>query len=210
MKNFQVTIDGLESLVDIENLPPRLKALASRAINKTLDRARTAASRELTTQLAFPASYLRGTNNRLYVGRFASEQKLEGSLAARRRPTSLARFVKGDKTPLKKGGVNVMVHRGKARFMKRAFIIKLRKGVELNEESFNLGLAMRMPAGQKPSRAYKPVPLGRGLWLLYGPSVQQAFIGENPQKGVAEKIKPEMGKFLETEFQRLVQLGGRV
>lgn len=206
MKGFQVTLDGLEALIDIENLPKRTQMMASRAINKTLERARTRAAREMTDQLNFPTSYLRGKNSRLYVGRYSSETKLEGALAARTRPTSLARFVTGNKTPFKKGGVTAVVHNGKARYMKRAFIIKLKKGVELNEENFNLGLAVRLPAGARPSHAYKPVPLGRGLWLLYGPSIQQAFIGQNPEKGVATQIKPEMAAYLEREFLRLMAL----
>lgn len=208
MKGFQVTIDGLEALYNIENLPPKVQILASQAINKTLQRARTRAAGEILKDIALPKSYLRGDNSRLYVGRYASQTKLEGSLAARRRPTSLARFVKGNTQPFKKGGLTVQVKPGASRYMKKAFIIKLRKGVELTEENFNKGLAVRLPAGKHPDRAYKPVPLGRGLWLLYGPSVQQAFIGQNPEKGVATQIKPEMADYLAKEFKRLMALEG--
>lgn len=208
MKGFQVTLDGLEGLIDIQNLPERVQVLASRAINKTLARARTRAAAEILATYSLPSSYLRGENSRLYIGRYAKETKLEGALAARRRPTSLARFVKGDTTPFKKGGLTVAIKPGSARYLKKAFIIKLRKGAELSEEAFNKGLAIRLPAGTSPSNALKPTRLGKGLWLLYGMSVQQAFIGENPSTGVAQKIKPEMAKFLADEFRRLQALEG--
>lgn len=44
------------------------------------------------------------------------------------------------------------------------------------------------------------VKLGKGLYLLYGPSVDQVF------RDVAKEISPDTADFLEAEFLRLVSL----
>ena len=84
-----------------------------------------------------------------------------------------------------------MVKPGMARMLRRAFVFELKNG--------NRGLAMRTSGG-RPLGAYRPTPLGKNLWLLYGPSVDQVFGGT----GVAQEISPELVDYLEHEFHRLL------
>ena len=75
--------------------------------------------------------------------------------------------------------------------MGRAFVMELRGG--------NRGLAIRTD-GSKPRGAYKPKPIGKNLFLLYGPSVDQVF------RTVSEDVAPDVADELEVEFNRLLDL----
>ena len=118
-------------------------------------------------------------------------------ITGRQRPTSLARFASNARIGQQRGA-RVEVRPGSARFLPRAFFIPLRSGNV--DTKNNVGLAIRLPAGQMPSRAYKPQPLGRGLWLLYGPSIDQVF------DDVANDIAPETADFLGAECLRLMDI----
>lgn len=201
--NYVFAVEGLDAIKSIEDVPAEVMKAARQAINKTVDRARAAGAREIRRQVNLPASYLSGTTSRLAVVKKASGDDLEGIVRGRQRPTSLARFVRG---PLKPGrpargsGVQVEVKPGAARFMKGAFLIKLKVGSESLDTASNLGLAVRKKDGTKPKAAFRPMPIGKGLWLLYGPSVDQVF------RSVAPEIAPNAADFLETEFLRLMEL----
>ena len=70
--------------------------------------------------------------------------------------------------------------------MGKAFLVKLKNG--------NMGLATRDKA--LIDRAYKPVMLDRGVYLLYGPSVDQVV------RTVAEDALPNIGDKVFDEFLR--------
>lgn len=201
---YVVAIEGIDALKAVDGLDLRITENARIAVNYAVRRAQPAAKEEILNQVAFPTSYLNGENKRLYISRFASNDRLEAALAARVRPTSLARFVKGRVDPRERpNGLTVEVKVGRARFMRRAFVIKLRRGTALDESNFNLGLAIRTD-GRRPSKAYRPVALANNLWLLYGPSVDQVFGGD---RGAAVKIAPGITDDLEREFLRLMSRG---
>lgn len=199
---YVFAVEGLGALQSIGDIPDAVLLAARQAVNKTTDRARAAAAREIRRQVALPASYVTGANSRLQIIKKASGADLEGIIQGRQRPTSLARFVKGSVTPGKAPpqGIQVEVKPGQARFMKGAFLMKLKAGSQALDTQFNLGLAVRTKTGQKPSKAYNPMPIGKNLWLLYGPSVDQVF------KSVAPDIAPDQARFLEDEFLRLMEL----
>jgi hypothetical protein len=188
---YAVAVEGLDALKDIEGLDARILRNGARAINTTADYGRTASARRILAEVNFPASYLNPSEGRLAVTKRAAGTSLSAIIKGRDRPTSLARFVRGSKRPFKPG-VSVEVKPGRATFLKRAFIFPLRNG--------NLGLAVRTKNGP-PAKAYKPKPLGRGLWLLYGPSVDQVF------KSVRDEVAPDLGQRLEDEFNRLMDAG---
>lgn len=169
----------------------------ARAVNRTIERARTAAAREIRQQVAFPARYLSPSEGRLAVTKKATAADPSAIVRGRHRPTSLARFAKNARSA-GQTGARVEVQPGLARFLPRAFFLPLRSGADGSNN--NLGLAIRLPEGQRPSRAYKPKLLGRNLWLLYGPSIDQVF------DDVANEIAPDTSDFLEREFLRLVDL----
>jgi hypothetical protein len=199
---YVFAVEGLGSLASIEDVPAAVITAARRAVNRTVDRARAAAAREIRRQVNLPANYVSGQNGRLSIIKKASGTDLEGIIQGRQRPTSLATFARGSLVPGKtpRQGIQVEVKPGGARFMKGAFLMKLRAGNAALDTKFNLGLAVRTRTGQKPSKAYRPLKIGKNLYLLYGPSVDQVF------RTVAPEIAPDQADFLESEFRRLMEL----
>lgn len=202
--SYAVVVQGLEALTLFDKIPAVIERCAVRAINKTADRSRAGARRRALSQVAWPASYLNPSQGRLTT-RKARRGHLEGAVSGRVRPTSLARFTK-DK-PLQPGqrpreGVKVTVKPGVARFMRGAFLIPLRSGA--SGELGNVGLAIRSET--QPAGAYKPKKIGKNLWLLYGPSVDQVLYSARNRGGVIEDIAPEALDGLNREFARLLNL----
>ena len=196
--DYGIFLEGIETIDELERVKPRIVTSAYQAINAAAARGRTMSANLIRDQINFPASYLTGKNSRLAVTQKASSANLEAVITGRRRATSLARFVTSGKVG--KAGVSVNVKSGKSTNMPRAFLMRLRSGTSSIDTASNLGLAIRVPRGTRPSRAYKPVRVDEGLYLLYGPSVDQVF------KTVREDVTPDVSAFLETEFLRLLDL----
>ena len=198
--NFVIAVDGLEALKSIEDLPAAIVRAARQAVNRTTDRARTLNAREIRNQVNFPAQYLSPNGDRLTVVKKASGDDLEGVVRGRSRPTALARFSTGSPGGNAKKGVRLAVKPGSSVVMERAFLFKLRAGGDSIETRNNLGLAIRTPRGRRPDNAYKPVKIADGLWLLFGPSIDQVF------RGTARDSAPEVARLLEQEFLRLMEV----
>lgn len=199
---YVIAIEGLDVSEDIALLPEKINLAQQQAINKTIDRARTAAAREIRKQVAFPASYLTGADSRLNVTQRAGQGNMMAVITGRFRATSLARFSKDtDQAKVRRAkGVNVQVKPGGATFIKGAFLVHLRAGSEKTDTKFNLGVAIRLKKGQKLTGSTAAVKLEDNVWLLYGPSVNQVF------KDVADEIAPDTADYLQTEFTRLLDL----
>ena len=181
---------------------PKIETALLRSINKTADRARTLASQDIREQVAFPASYLAPSAKRLFVSTKATKASpFEAVISGRDRPTSLARFT--NQKPLgggqrhRGGQVAVTVKPGVRRYIKRAFLITLNNS--------NVGLAVRTDGGP-PNNAYAPKEIGKNLWLLYGPSVDQVLSAASNGGGIYEEIVPETLDFLIDEFNRQLDL----
>lgn len=189
---YVIAVEGLSSLEDIENLPEEILRNARNAINKAADRARTSSDREIRKELNFPAQYLR---SRLTVRKRASGSNLEAIISGRDKPTSLARFVTSRSPKVGVAGVNVKVSSSVAKRMNSAFVMQLRNG--------NLGLAIRLKPGATltGSRGAKRFSSKDGnLFLLYGPSVDQAF------QTILPGQEEDTAEYLEREFLRLMEL----
>ena len=181
---------------------PKIETALLRSINKTADRARTLAAQPIREQVAFPASYLAPSAKRLFVSTKATKASpFEAVISGRDRPTSLARFT--NQKPLgggqrhRGGQVAVTVKPGVRRYIKRAFLITLNNS--------NVGLAVRTDGGP-PNNAYAPKEIGKNLWLLYGPSVDQVLSAASNGGGIYEEIVPETLDFLNDEFNRQLDL----
>jgi hypothetical protein len=201
---FLFAVEGLNNLQQFESLKADIEFTAVKAINGVLAESRTDAAARIRAEVNFSASYLNPSQKRLYVSRQAKRGQLEGAILARGRPTSLARFIQGG-DPGSKQGVTVQVHPGKARFMKRAFLIKLRAGTADIETRFNRGLAIRLAKGETLRNKKNVVQLKNGLFVLYGPSVAQVFL-DNAGEGVADDMTPSVLDNLESEFLRLLDV----
>ncbi len=196
---YVVFVEGLAGLAeDLRDSTPRIVKAARMAINDTATKMRTLSAEEIRKQVNFPVSYLKPSGKRLFVSAHAGTNSLEAIITGRRRPTSLARFATGGKVG--KQGVSVAVKPNKgSKFLKDAFLMKLKSGAGNLDTKSNLGLAMRTKGG-KPPNAYLPTKISDNLWLLYGPSVNQVF------KTVRNDISDEASAHLEREFLRLLDL----
>ena len=190
-----LVVEGLDKAVeDLADLPRKVQTNLQRALNRTADKTRTRMSKLVRQRVNFPASYLAPSGGRLIVKDRATNGKLSVRIEGRDRPTSLARFATAAASNKPgRAGVKVRVKPGFARYMPRAFIITLKNG--------NQGLAVR---GKRPAGAYKPTQMRNGLWLLYGPSVDQVLQGvTNGERGVFKEIEGWAAEQLEAEFWRL-------
>lgn len=194
-----IAIEGLSAYRSLEDIPEKLISAATRAINRTTERARTASGREIRKQVNLPARYV---SDNLFTGQAATSERLERELVGRFRPVSLARFAKGTPESTRKaGGVNVAIKPGAASFMKRAFLVRLRGTGGDTGANANIGLAIRLRPGETIRNKKLTIATTKsGLTLLYGPSVDQLF------QTVRDDIAPDTAEFLEREFLRLVEL----
>lgn len=195
-----------EGLADVAHYFERLPEIASEAayfaLNDTGRDAVPLIKRHVRRQVNFPSGYL--NSQRLGVTRRASRTDLRLFISGRDRPTSLARFAPGATQhitgqPERPIFVKVKGAGGQQIRLKRAFIVKLKNG--------NTGLAIRLPSGQAPDQAYRPVQLTRnqgkhdGAWLLYGPSVDQVL--GNIRKDVEDDVLEILNSRFIHQFERL-------
>lgn len=189
---FVIAMEGIDEL-NLNNQSARIDRVVSMAVNRATERGRAWIAADMQDQVNFPTHYLSKNARRLTTFGYATPDAPERSIIGRSEPTSLARFVTG--TPTKGRPISVQVKPGQTRTIGNSFIINLRNN--------NKGLAMRLPNGQRPSGAYKPRRLASGLWLLYGPSVDQVFRGILQREDRSYK---QIENFLHDEFLRLMDL----
>ena len=203
-----VIVEGLQNVQEFDLLKDEIRFNAMQAINRTTAEARTSGARKIMSRINFPPGYLNPAAKRLFVSRKATRTDLESVITARSRPTSLARFVT-QRNPDGKTGVKLQVERGRTSSIKRAFLIKLPSGSGPIDTKYNMGLAIRLKKGERLENKTHVRALSKGLYVLYGPSVDQVFLartGPNADKGVATELEPEIQTDLRTEFLRLMGL----
>lgn len=203
---FALVIEGLNNLASLDDLDERIVKSARIAVNDAAERGRTAFARQIRREVNLPANYVQPGGKRLYVSQKATNSTLEAVVTARARATSLARFATDSSSLKKRGaGQRVEVKPGTVRTLPGAFLIRLRRGSELTDTKYNLGMAVRTRDGRPPP-GYKPTKLSNGLWLLYGPSVASILHSETNSGGVAADLAPEVARRLEDEFWRQMEL----
>lgn len=191
---------GLEDFLDA--VPDITRKAASQSINRVVSGSGLAQYRKgVAKEVAFPNGYI--NDDRLGVTQKSSPNKLEARITGRQRATSLARFATSGSVGSRRG-VSVRVKKGGgSTFMKNAFLVRLKAGTILNEDSFNVGLALRLKPGQTvigKKDSTRMVRLDANVVLLYGPSVDQVL-----RTGVAERETPAVVDDIVTEFYRNFQ-----
>lgn len=209
----EITTRGLQELIDYFDRLPEIVAQAEvLAVNAGARFAHTAGSRGIREQVNFKSGYLgsaaSGGNDRLGIARYAKKGDTEAVLVARTRPTSLATFVQGSKTVGKRTpgrAVRVKVAAGGSEVkMPGAWLMRLKAGKVLDDETSNLGLAIRLKPGQTINKRVLPAGVRVGekggrassMMMLYGPSVAQVF------NTVAQDIEGPVSTRVEDEFIR--------
>lgn len=186
--SYSIVAKSLSSIADyFERLPDIAEEAAVLAINDVAARkGMNVLKGDMRDQIDFPAGYI---ESRLRVTRRATKGRLEATIRGRDRPTSLARFARGQTPENTRGrGVRVTVARGQTQVMRKAFLVNLRNG--------NRGLAVRLKPGETLRNTQGAVELEGNLFLLYGPSVDQVF------RGVAEDRADDIGVLVSREFER--------
>ena len=194
---------GLSELKRFYDLAPVAATQAARiAINAAAERkGLTLAKAAMAAQVNFPRGYFNEINRtgkpNLGMAYRATDASLEAGIAGRQEPTSLSRF-STERGRFRQGRhvrgtpINVAVHPGRTRELKRAFFLRLRNG--------NIGLGIRLKNGESLTNTVgaKIITSGplKGVALLYGPSVDQVF------RTVAVDISPEVLDALTVEFFR--------
>lgn len=193
---MKVEVSAIRALDDfLAAAPETTKRAASLAMNTVIPRSGLKRYRDkIRAEIAFPNGYL--NDDRLGVTLLSSPERLEAIIAARQRPTSLARFATGG--AVGQEGLAVKVSAGRTTRMKRAFLVRLRAGNALDGDNYNLGLAVRLPGGafRNKKDTSRMVRLAKDVFLLYGPSVDQVF------RAAAVTETPMVLDEIETEFYR--------
>lgn len=192
-----VASDDLEGLATYFRTAADAAVPAMRmAINDVATRGGMALIREeMTDQIAFPRGYL--TGDRIGVTKRATNASLEAVITGRKRATSLARFTSA-RTINQKGGVSVRVSRGRTTYRKQAWLVRLKKGASLDEDNYNIGLAVRLRPGEKLNKktVHQSWLVAGQVALLYGPSVDQVF------QEVAGDVVDPISEMVQDEFFR--------
>lgn len=198
MKVYSVTAEGLDNLADRLGDRVQINEVAAKAINRTAIWARDKSADRMRRQINWPANYLKPESGRLKVAVPAAPNRLRAVVIGRQRPTSLARFLTSQ--PTREHGASVRVKAGgAAKRMPRAFTMRLRQGRRMDAGAFNVGLAIRLRPGERVHNKREMVRVGKGLYLLYGPSVDQIF------RQVSNEIAPDAARELESEFTTLME-----
>lgn len=202
--SYYIEPTGLKAFDELlRQLGQSVEPSASDAINETAVFARRLGSQEIRQRINFTAKYIDG--GRLAITRRAKPADLEAVVTGRDRPTSLARFAQGSprfgrqRTPPR---VRVKASGG-ASPIRNGFWMRLRRGnAVVSAENANIGLAIRLAEGERVKNKNEMVPIGRNLYLLYGPSVGQVY------RTVAEKSSDEVSAQLANRFAH--HLGRRI
>jgi hypothetical protein len=189
-------LDQIE--VYLKTFPDTAKTAIRIAINDTVKRKGMALIRtNMMDQINFQKSYL--TGDRLGIQRLATDNNPEAIIRARDRATSLARFASGAPSSTLGGGVTVRVKKGRTTFIKRGWLVRLNKGASLDEDHYNIGLAVRLGAGEtitNKKTTHRSWLIKGQVALLYGPSVAQVF------DDVRVEVMQPIGNLVEAEFFR--------
>jgi hypothetical protein len=187
-------IDGLEAFLDAA--PEMTREAARIAMNDVTGGSGLKTYKNaMKMQVSFPPGYLDDVD-RFGQTSYATNARLETTISARSRPTSLARFSSGT---VNQAGATIHVKPTRSVSVKKAFLVRLRAGNVLDQDNFNLGLAVRIAPGtviRNKRDTSRMVHLAPNVVLLYGPSVDQVF------RTVADTETPAVLDMMGLEFLR--------
>lgn len=189
--NFEAV--GIEELGEyIELYGNSARKAATLAINDSVRKGRVMIKEDMRRQVALRSGYI---DQRLKAKKFASNINGVGIISGTGRVTSLNRFLLNPAQMLRrKPGTpaRVQVKPNSVSAIDRAFTMRLRNG--------NLGLAKRVDGNpDQLSGSSGARKIGKGLFLLYGPSVLQVMTTTLDRQ---DYIQKGIGANLQSEFTR--------
>jgi len=201
---WETTVKGLNRDLLAEVSHDRRAKVLSMAVNTVARDARVMLARDVREQVKLPARAVSPTGKRLYVAQKASPGRPEAIIRASGRATSLAQYTSGPKTRNARGAI-VEVKPGHARLMRKAFYLRLPAGGGEVDTKYNLALAVRLRPGEALRRKSTARRVASGLYVLYGPSVDQIFRAADGS-GLIEDRSPTIADQLEAQIVRLLGL----
>lgn len=203
---FVIETRGLDALKKMFDQMPEVADEAARiAINGAARYARSEGSKGVRKQVNLSARYLGSEGDpdaTLAISRYAKSGDDEAVISARERPTALSRFAVGVPRFGKQKGVKVKVEPGNSKDMPRAFFLKLRRGnKDITADSYNVGLAIRLRPGERVQNKKNMVSIGKGVYLLYGPSVAQVF--DDVAVDIIDAVSDKLADEFVRNFERL-------
>lgn len=181
--NVQIETRGFDKFEQMIRNAGRVgNQAAAYALNDTALFARRLSSVQIRKELNLAAGYI---SQRLAIRKHAGPEDLEAIVRAEDRPTSLATF---SNSPRRFGrqrlSPRVKVSAGGSnKPMRGAFFLRL--------SGNNVGIAVRLKPGERVRNKRQMSGTSSGLYLLYGPSVGQAF------GSVAEKNLSQISDYAE-------------
>lgn len=186
----------------MKRFPETARNASSISLNLAIRQARMLGIAELRKQIAFPSSYFPNSpyDGKLRISQNATPQVPEAVLTARHQPTSLGRFVVEKDS--KGRNLRIRIRPGSVpKKIGNAFIVRLRRGRILDDNNFNLGVAIRLKPGQSIRGSRTAKAFSNGLALLYGPSVDQAF--KSVRNDIASPVARSLASNFVRQFERL-------
>lgn len=184
---IEVEAGGLLDLIrQLSRVEGDIDEAAMLAVNTAARDGRVLGAEQIGEEINYPKGYL--NKDRLSVSKRATKRDPEAIIRGRDRSTMLARFATTKPRFGRQKGVTVRVNPAREVVLDRGFFMKLRNN--------NIGLAVRLAPGQRLRNSTAAKDLGNGVYLLYGPSVNQAF------QGVAADIAPNVTSIARNEFLR--------
>lgn len=168
---------------ELRALDKKSDQAASRAINRAIQQARTAANRDIRQGLKLKSSYL---NQQLRIAKKASSNDLEAVLSTRKRGVLMTRYAHRE---LKGGGVSVNISGVRVK-LPGAFLMQFANG--------RTGIMVRVASAAGKSKRGKN--RSKGLETLYSPSPSQAF------NTVMPDVKTLAAARVIGEYERLMRL----
>jgi hypothetical protein len=173
-----------------DGLNEKANKAASMSINDSARYGHKLLKNDIMRRINVPSSYIGSTTSgRMSITQYAKPGHKIAEITARRRGTSLNRFLLRGAV---KGSVRVSVRPGSVSKIDKAFVMRLRNG--------NKGIAQRVAGNpDKHPKSNGAVKIGKGLFLLYGPSISQVM---NTVVTEEKYIQKDIGNHLEQEFNR--------
>lgn len=168
---------------ELRALDKKSDQAASRALNRAIQQARTAANRDIRQGLKLKASYL---NQQLRITKKAKSGDLEATLSTRKRGMLMTNYPHRE---LKGGGVSVNIS-GARVTLPNAFLMQFQNG--------RTGVMIRTASAAGQSKNGKG--RSKGLETLYSPSASQAF------NTVMPDVKTLAAARVVGEYERLMRL----
>lgn len=199
---IRISSAGIQGLATFVARTPEVAAEAAKlAVGDAAEWGRNLSKREMVSAVNLPADALAG--RRFRISQRPTTANPEAVISADNNPLGLSRFVvgpgkvgmPGPQTRTLRGGTTTQWPKGGDRG-DYAFLIKVGPGKKGSAPAVRAGFGLAIRTTRPMENSREAFKIGKDLYLLFGPSVDQMFGQLMPQ------IVPRVEAKLQTEFAR--------